>query len=187
MISYNEIQKGLIIVMDNQPYEILETSRMFKGRGHSVLQTKLKNLISGNAVSRTLHPSDEFEEAEIEKTEAKFIYSHRDKFIFSDIKNPSQRFEIDKEQISQQAKFLKTNQIVEIFKYKEKIIKISLPVKIQLKVIEAPPSLKGERADAGSKAVILETQAKINTPPFIREGDIIEINTELGEYVRRIQ
>ena len=85
-IVFNELQKGITIIVDKQPYEILEASRLFKGRGHSVLQTKLKNLIGGNVVSRTFHPSDEFEEAEIEKMKAKFLYSHRDQFFFCEEK-----------------------------------------------------------------------------------------------------
>ena len=187
MVCFNELQKGITIIIDNQPYEILETSRLFKGRGHSVLQTKLKNLISGNVVLRTFHPSDTFEEAEIEKMKAKFIYSHKEKFIFAKPKNLSSRFEIDEKQINEQAKFLKPSQTVEILKYKEKIINISLPIKIQLKVIEAPPGIQGARSQPGVKTITLETHTEINAPLFIKEDDIIEINTETGEYVRRIE
>ena len=71
--------------------------------------------------------------------------------------------------------------------FKDKIIAISLPIKIQLKVIEAPPGVKGGRAQAGNKQVTLETGVKINAPLFIEQGDIIEVNTESGEYVRRIE
>ncbi len=192
-IAFNELQKGITIIIDKQPYEIIEASRLFKGRGHSVLQTKLKNLISNNVVSRTFHPSDEFEEAEIEKTKAKFLYSHRKKFIFSEENPsansgqcPSPRFEIDENQIHEQSKFLKPNQIVEILKYRDEIINISLPIKITLKVIEAPPGIQGARSQPGTKTITLETNAKINAPLFIKESDLIEINTETHEYVRRI-
>ena len=82
-IPYSELKKGDQIILNNQPHEIVEASSMFKARGHSVLQTKLKNLITGEVISKTFHPSDSFEEAEITKITAKFIYVHRDKFIFS--------------------------------------------------------------------------------------------------------
>jgi len=198
-ISYSELKKGARIVLNGQPYEIIEASSMFKGRGHSVSQTKLKNLITGEIISRTLHPSDSFEEAEISKIKAKFIYSHpirkssisngagQDKFIFSKEDNPSERFDLTEEQIGSAAKFLKSGQIVEGLFFGNKIINISLPIKIRLKVKEAPPEVKGNRAQSGSKTVILETGTEINVPLFIQEDDVIEINTEKAEYVRRIE
>ncbi len=121
------------------------------------------------------------------KTKIKFIYSHKDKFVFSEIENPSKRTELTEEQIGSMAKFLKTNQIVESMAFKEKIIGVSLPIKIELKVIEAPPGIKGNRAQSGNKIVVLETNSEINVPLFIEEGDVIEINTEKNEYVRRIE
>lgn len=186
MITYSELEKGVKIILNNQPYEIIEASSMFKGRGHSVLQAKLKNLITGEIISQTFHPSDSFEEPETSKIKAKFLYLHRDKFFFCKENNPSDRFELTKEQIGSKELFLKPNQIVEGLIFKDKVINISLPVKIQLKVTEAPPGVKGDRAQGGTKTVTLETKAKINVPLFIKQGDIIEINTEKQEYVRRI-
>ena len=199
-MNFNELDKGITIIIDNQPYEILDASRLFKGRGHSVLQVKLKNLLTGNTVPKTFHPSDSFEEAELQKFKAKFLYSHRGKFFFCE-KNPStdslrfrsgqagqapsKRFDLDDEQIGKESDFLKPNQIVEALIFKEKVINISLPIKISLKVIEAPPGVQGSRSQPGNKTVVLETGTKINTPLFIKEGDIIEINTETNKYVRR--
>jgi len=185
-IPYSELKKGTKIILNNQPYEIIEASSMFKARGHSVLQVKLKNLITGNIISETFHPSDTFEEAELSKIKAKFLYSHRDKFFFSEKDNSSKRFDLTKEQIGDVSKFLKPNQIVEAIIFKNKTVNISLPIKIQLKVAQAPPGVKGDRAQAGNKIVVLETGVEINVPLFIEEGDIIEINTEKSEYVRRI-
>jgi len=159
---------------------------MFKARGHSVLQVKLKNLITGTIISKTFHPSDTFEETKLSKIKAKFLYSHRDKFFFCEEGNPSNRFNLTREQVGSVVKFLKPNQIVEGIVFKDKIINISLPIKIQLKVKQAPPGIKGNRAQAGNKTVIIETGAEINVPLFIKEGDTIEINTETSEYVRRI-
>ena len=186
MLNFNQLEKGIMIVIDGQPYEIFEISHMFKGRGHSTLQAKLKNLISNNVISRSFHPSDAFEQADISKSEAKFIYAHRGKFVFSEIGNACLRFELTEEQVGDSSKFLKTNQVVEILKFKDKIINVSVPIKIQFKVIEAPPGVRGERSEAGTKLVVLETGAQINAPLFIEQGDIIEINTETNEYAKRI-
>lgn len=186
-ITYAEFKKGIQIIISNEPYEIIEASPMFKARGSSVLQVKLKNLITQKITPKTFHSSEVFEEADIVKTKIKFIYSHRDKFIFSEIENPSKRIELSEEQVGSVAKFLKANQIVESMVFKEKIIGISLPIKIELKVVEAPPGIKGNRAQSGNKIVVLETNAEINVPLFIEQGDVIEINTEKNEYVRRIE
>lgn len=187
MLSFSEIKKGSRIIYNNEPYEVLDTSLMFKGRGHSTLSVKLKNLISGSIISTTFHPSDSFEEAEIEKIKAKFLYAHRNKFVFCKEGDPASRFELTKESIGFTTQFLKPNQSVEAIQFKGKIINIILPIKVQLKVIEAPPGVKGERAQAGTKPVTLETGAIINVPLFIETGDIIEVNTETGEYIKRVE
>ena len=187
IIPYQELEKGKRIILNNQPYQIMECSSMFKGRGHSVLQTKLKNLITGEIIPKTFHPSDSCEEAEVSKIEARFIYSHRDKYVFCEKNNPAKRFELTKKQIGQAAALLKQNQDVEGIVFNNQVINISLPIKIQLIVKEAPPGVKGDRAQGGNKTVVLETGAEINVPLFIKEGDVIEVNTERFEYVRRIE
>ncbi len=186
MTSYSQLTKGVRIILDGQPHEIIEAASSFKGRGHSVLQTKLKNLRTGNVVAQTFHPSDSFEEAEVDKQEAKFIYSHKDRYVFAEKDNPSKRFELSQEQVGDKGRFLSANQIVDILVFKEEVINIVLPIKVELKVTEAPPGEKGNRAESGNKIVTLETGAKINAPLFISQGDVIEINTETGEYIRRV-
>ncbi len=186
MADFNELKTGKVITIQSQPYEIIEASLLFKGRGHSILQAKLKNLITGNSISKTFHPSDSFEEAEIEKTKAKFLYLRKDQFWFCEEGNPKNRFFIQKEIIGESSNFLKQNTIVEGIVFNKEIINILLPIKVKLKVIESPPGIKGDRAQGGTKMITLETGAKLNTPLFIEQGDIIEVNTEKGEYTRRI-
>ena len=186
MLLHNDLKKGIEFILEGQPCEVLDSSFVFKGRGSSVVQTKIKNLITGAVISRTFHPGEKFEEAEIEKLKAKFLYYHKDKFFFCEEGDPSRRFDLPKAAIGNSAVFLKQNQIVEGIKFREQIINISLPIKVILRVAEAPPGTKGDRAQSGTKAVILETGAQINVPLFIEEGNIIEINTEKGEYVKRV-
>jgi elongation factor P len=187
MLDYSDLKKGVQIIIDGQPYEILETRLMKKARGQAILQTKIRNLITGSVLARNFQPGESFQEAEISKLEAKFIYSHRGKYFFCEKDNPSKRFNLEAEQIGDVARFLKPNQEVTALIFQDKIINISLPIKVQLKVIEAPPAVLGQRAQPGTKQVTLETGAKIAVPLFIEKGDIIEVNTETGEYVRRIE
>jgi len=187
MVSYSELQKGVRVLLEGDPHEIIEGAPMFKGRGHSVFQAKLKNLKTGNVVSRTFHPSDNFEDAKVSKKEVKFIYSHGDKYVFSEKDDPAKRFELSSGKIGEKRNFLKENEILEALVFKEEVINISLPIKTQLKVVQAPPGIKAGRAEAGTKQITLETGAQINVPLFIEQGDIIEVNTETREYVRRVE
>jgi len=186
MINYSELKKGDRIIINNQPHEIIKASPVFKGRGHSTLQVRLKNLIDGNIISKTFHPSDNLEEAEVNKIKAKFIYSHREKYVFSEKNNPKKRFELTEKQIGKISCFLKPKQIVEAIIFKNEIINILLPIKDTYEVTEAPPGIKGSRSQSGTKVVTLENNTKMNVPLFIERGDIIEINIQNGEYVRRV-
>ena len=187
MLSYFELRKGVRFVLDGQPYEVLDFRQVGKAQDVVVARVKVKNLITGQVLEKTFHQSDTFEEAEIEKVPVKFVFSKREKYHFCEAENPRIRFELDERKIGENVKFLKPGMILEGLKFEGKIINVSLPIKVRLKVIEAPPTLKGERAQSGTKQVILETGAKINVPVFIERGDIIEINTETGEYVRRVE
>ena len=184
MLSYAELNRGVIIVINDQPYEIVEALNTFKGRGHSYLQMKLRNLMNGAVISKTAQPRDTFEEADVEEKEAKFIFGNKGKYTFSDVKG--KRFELTEEQVGEKAKFLKANEEVKTILFDDKIINVIIPIKVQLKVTEVPPGVKGDRAQSGTKLVTLETGAKIDAPLFVNEDDIIEINTESSTYVRRV-
>lgn len=187
MLVYFDLRKGVKFILEGQPYEVLEFQQIYKAQDMVVARTKIRNLISGKVLERTFRQSDTFEEAELEKIEVKFLYSHRGKFGFSEVENPTKRFELEEEQIGEGRKFLKPNQIITGIKFQAKIINIVLPIKVQLKVTEAPPGVKGERAQAGTKPVTLESGATINVPLFVETDDIVEVNTETGEYVRRVE
>jgi elongation factor P len=187
MLSYNELTKGILFVMDGEPWEVLESHFLRMQQRKAVVQTKIKNLISGKIVDRNFQPSEAFEEIEIEKIKVKFLYTHRGEFWFNESGNPQVRFSLKAEVLGGSEKFLKPNMEIIAFKFSDKIINIELPVKADYKVIEAPPAIRGDTAQGGTKVITIETGAKITAPLFINEGDIIKINTETGEYVERIK
>jgi len=150
-----------------------------------VVQTKFRNLLSGKHLERNFAQSDVFEEADVSRKEVKFLYNHREQFWFADPKDPSKRFELDQELIGDQAKFLKPNTVLEALNWNDQVINVSLPIKMQFKVVEAPPSIRGDTATGGTKTVKLDTGAEIQSPLFVNEGDQIIVNTETGEYVER--
>lgn len=155
------------------------------GRGGAVLKIKCRNLINGTVQERTYQGTEKAEEAETETKKANFMYKDKDQAYFMD--NASyEQFDLPLEELGESALFLKDGTDVDVLYFESKPVSISLPIKMDLKVVSAPPGVKGNSAGNVNKQVELETGAKINVPMFINENDIIRINTDTGEYVERV-
>ena len=185
ILDYSEAVERKVILYEGQPYEVLHSHVFRKQMRKPVNATKLKNLITGKITEVSFHQSEKVEEADIEYKDAKFLYKSKGEFWFCDPKDPSNRFKLEEDMIGNPAKFMKTNSIVETVIFDEKVIGVHLPVKVDLKVTEAPPAVKGDTSSGGQKQITLETGAIINAPLFITDNEIITINTETGEYVGR--
>ncbi|MEK7608426.1 MAG: elongation factor P [Patescibacteria group bacterium] len=186
MLAYTDLKKGTLFVLDGDPYEVIESHFLRMQQRKAVVQTKIQNLITGKILDRNWQASDNFEEAEVEKKKAIFIYSHRGECWFTEEGNPKNRFPLTADSIGEQARFLKPNTPVGTTVFNEKVIKIELPVKMDFVVTEAPPSIKGNTAQGGNKTVTLEGGVTILAPLFINTGDVVRVNTETGEYAERI-
>ena len=187
MLAYTELKKGTVFIYENDPYEVIESNFLRMQQRKAVVQTKIRNLITGKILDRNWQASDSFEEADIEKKDAMFIYASRGEAWFHEIGNPKARFSLAEEVIGVGLQFLKPNTIVGMVMFNGKPIKVSLPIKMDLKVIEAPPAIKGNTAQGGTKQVTLEGGAKVSVPLFVNEDDVIRVNTESGEYVERVK
>ena len=185
MLSINDLTAGLYVEYENAPYQVLEVNHLHIGRGGSSIQTKLKNLKTGAVLARNFKPADMFEEAEIEKKKVKYLYNHREEYWFSNADN--KRFSVKEDVLDNIIRFLKPNIEVEAVYFKGSILNIILPIKMDFKVIEAPPAIRGNTAQGGAKTVTIETGAQITAPLFINEDDIIRVNTVTGEYVERVE
>lgn len=186
MLEYNEITLRKIIIYEGQPYEVLDSHVFRKQQRKPVNATKLKNLITGNVKEISFHQSEKVDEAEITKRDIKYLYTNRGQHWFCEVNDPSKRFELSEALVGDKVKFLKANSVVSALTFDDKTIGVGLPIKVDLKVIDAPAAVKGDTAKGGSKQITLETGAVINGPLFINEGEIIRINTETGEYVERV-
>jgi len=181
MLSINDLKKGKSIQIDNEPYEILETQHSKMGRAGAVLRAKIRNLATGGVFDRTYKASDKFEEVELEELKAQFLYREGEDFYFMDQESYEQ-FSLNEEQLGDKASYLAEEIIVKIKKYKGNPLSVILPPEVKLKVVSAPPGVKGNTADGGSKIVTLETGLKISVPLHIKEGDVLRIKTETGRY-----
>lgn len=192
MLEYNEIRGGKYILYNNEPFEVLESHVARTQQRKPQNQTKLRSLLSGRVVSATFHASDKVTEADIGSKKIKFLYHNRGEFWFCEINDPSRRFSLEENLIGEPAKFLKGNTMVDALTFTgddeddQKIIRIKLPIKVELAIKDAPPGIKGNTASGGGKSAILETGTSVTVPFFVNVGDIIRINTETGEYVERV-
>ncbi len=186
MLEYSEITERKYIVFNGEPWEVLTSHVFRKQQRKPVNATKLKNLITGKVTEQSFHVSEKVEEAEIEQKSVKFLYSNKGEFWFCNPDVQSERYKIDEETIGVQARFMKKDMIIQLMSFGDKMIGVKIPIKIELKVIEAHPAVKGNTAQGGTKSVKLETGAEIQVPMFIKEGEIIKVNTETGEYAERV-
>ena len=173
-------------MIDETPYQVIEVKHLHMGRGGSSVQTKIRNLITGQVLSRNFKPADSFKEADVEKRELIHLYSHRDESIFSVKEKPSERYTLTGVEVGDATQWLISNTPVTALFLEGKLIQISVPIKMDLRVTEAPPGLRGDTVSGATKTVTLQTGAKIQTPLFVNEGDVIRVNTETGEYVERV-
>lgn len=185
MLTHTDLKKGTQFIYEGEPFEVLDSLHVKMAQRRPVVQTKIKNLINGSVQEKTFQQGDMFNEAELVKKDIKFLYSTKGQYFFSEANDPSKRFSFTEEMLGAGAKYFKPNSLVQGILFDDKIITVKSPIKVALKVKESPPGIKGDRAQGGTKEAVLETGAVIQVPLFIEEGDIIEINTELGEYVKR--
>lgn len=186
MLSHTDLKKGVQFIFEGQPWEVLEAQLLKMAQRRPVIQSKIRNLIDGRVQEKNFQQGDIFDEADLQKKDIKFLYQNKGQYFFCEINDPSKRFFFTESQIGYQAKYLKPNEIVTGIIFEEKIINFHLPIKVQLKVKESAPGVKGDRAQGGTKSAILESGAEIQVPLFVEEGDIIEVNTETGTYARRV-
>ncbi|KKQ23045.1 MAG: hypothetical protein A3G45_01605 [Candidatus Staskawiczbacteria bacterium RIFCSPLOWO2_12_FULL_37_15] len=186
MLTHTDLKKGVQFIYEDQPWEVLDAQLLKMAQRRPVVQSKIKNLSDGRVQEKNFQQGDIFKETELEKKDIKFLYQSKGQYFFCEINDPSKRFFFTEAQIGNQAKYLRPNEIVTGIVFDGKIINFKLPIKIQIKIKESAPGVKGDRAQGGTKSATLESGAKIQVPLFVEEGDTIEVNTETEEYVRRI-
>ncbi len=186
-LGVNELKPKTFLIYENQPYVVLETHHLKMQQRRPTVQVRMRNVVNGKILERNFAQSDVFDEADVQRTKVKFLYNHKEQYWFSYEDEPSKRFQLTEELIGPATKFLKPNTIIDAIEYNGNIINIELPVKMEFRVIEAPPAIRGDTAQGGAKQIKIETGASLNVPLFINEADIIRINTETGEYVERVE
>lgn len=187
MLSFSELKPGTTFVLDGEPYVVLEYNFLRMQQRRPVAQTKIKNLKNGKIVQKTFMQSDSVEEADIQRESVIFIYENRGEYWFHKKGSPKDRFQLSEDIIGEKQNFLKPNMEIIAHVFDEQTIGIEIPIKMDLKVKQADPAVKGNTVQGGTKEVVLETGLKLQVPMFVNEGDIVRVNTESGIYVERVE
>ncbi|MEK7650875.1 MAG: elongation factor P [Patescibacteria group bacterium] len=185
-IEYNEVKERKFIVLDGEPYEVLSSHVFRKQQRKPVNATKLKNLLTNGVREHSFGSSDKVDEAEIDEREITYLYNNKGEFWFCEVKDKSKRFQLEASKIQDKIIFIKPNQNIKFLTFNDKFVGIKIPVKVELKVTEAAPAVRGNTVQGGNKKVIVETGAEVTVPMFVNEGDVLVINTDSGEYVERL-
>lgn len=184
-MEFSDLKKGAIILFNREPHEIMWSNFMRMQQRKPVMQVKMRNLITGKVVEYSFKSGERIEAADITKQKAQYLYHDRAGAHFLTAET-YETIIVPPELSQDKVGFLKENEEVAIEFFEGNPISIELLIKVNLKVVNTPPSIRGDTATGGTKPATLETGLQINVPLFIKEGDMVRINTETGEYVERV-
>lgn len=185
MIDINELKTGLTLLLEGDVYLVVEFQPVKPGKGAAFVRTRLKHLKQGTVIERTFRSGEKLEEAFVQERKLQFLYRGGGTFHFMDTQTYDQ-LSLDEKRVGEASELLKENMVVTVQEYKEQILNLLLPLFVELKVKEAEPGFRGDTAKGGSKFVKVETGASIQVPLFIKQGDIVKIDTRTRGYVGRV-
>lgn len=185
MILAGSLKKGMTVVIDDQVCSIIDFQHVKPGKGAAFVRTKVKNIMTGVIVEKTLNPSDKFPRAHIETKEMQYLYNDGNLYYFMDTESYEQ-IPLDESQVEDAINYINENMNVKIKFYEGEAFSVEPPNFVELKVAQTEPGVRGDTASGGTKPATLETGAVINVPLFINIGDIIRVDTRIDEYIERV-
>ncbi|MDO4901995.1 MAG: elongation factor P [bacterium] len=184
MYSPTDLKKGVVFQMDGAPYKVVEYNQKVVGRGGSIVSLKVKNLITGALLPKTFKGQDKVEPADVSHKKVQYLYNDGESFYFMDPETFEQ-FELSKDIIDEAAGFLKEGEDLNLQFFDGKVINIELPKNVWLTVTYTENVVKGDTTSSVLKDAELETGITVKVPAFIKEGDVISVDTATGEYRER--
>jgi elongation factor P len=182
--STNEFKSGLKIMLDNDPYAILENEMVKPGKGQAFNRVRVRNLKTGRVVERTFKSGDTVEGADVVETEMQYLYSDGEFWHFM-VPDTFEQYTAGKPAMADNAQWLKDGMSCTVMLWNGQPLNVTAPAHVELKIVETDPGLRGDTATGGSKPAKLETGAVVRVPLFINEGEVIRVDTRTGEYLAR--
>ena len=183
--SAGDFRNGTTFEMDGNVFRVVEFQHVKPGKGSAFVRTKLKNVISGAVIEKTLNPSEKYPAAQIEKKEMQYLYNDEDLYYFMD-NDTYEQIPLNKEQIGDALKFIKENMSVTMLSYKGSVFAVEPPMFVELEVKYTEPGFAGNTTTTSGKPATLENGYELTVPMFVNIGDVIKIDTRTGEYMERV-
>lgn len=183
-VSTNEFRKKLKIMVDGQPYMIIENQFVKPGKGQAFNRVRMKNLVTGRTLERTWKSGETVEEAEVTYSEMTYLYNDGATWYFMD-KASMETMEIPKDAMNGAEVWLLENADVEATWWDGKAIEVTPPTFVDLLIVDSPPGAQGNTSGNVMRPAILETGAEVQIPLFIEQGTRIRVDTRDGSYVER--
>ena len=184
MYQPTDLKKGVVCQIDGKPYRVIDYGQKVMGRGGSIVNVKLKNLIDGSVIPKTFKGQDKIETAEVSNKTVQYLYSDGDTYYFMDPETFEQ-FELSSDTVDEAKSYLKEGDSLTLQFFGERSINVELPKNLFLEVTYTEDVVKGDTTSSVLKDATLETGLTVKVPSFIKTGDVISVDTSTGEYRER--
>lgn len=184
--SMGDLKKGLKVELEGVPYRITEYQHVKPGKGAAFVRVKMKSFLDGRVLEKTFHAGDKCEEPNLQERSMQYLYHDGDLFQFMDVESYEQ-IALSDDQVGDVARWMIDGMSVSVLFHNGKAISVDVPQVVELKIIETPPNFKGDTSSGSRKPATLETGAVIQIPYHVLEGDMVRVNTELGEYIEKVK
>ncbi len=185
MYELSDFRKGLKVLIDNDPYTVIDFQHVKPGKGNQFTRTKLRNLLTGQNLERTFKSGERFQVPNVENKEMSYLYKDDNGFNFMDKSNYEQLL-MTPDEVGEASNYLTENLEVVILLFNERAVAVDVPKAVNLKVAKTDPGVKGDRVTGATKQATLESGLVVNVPLHIAEGDLLRIDTTEGAYVERV-
>ncbi len=185
-ITAGEFRNGKTFEMDGKVMQVVEFQHVKPGKGAAFVRTKMRNVVTGAVTETSFNPTAKFEEAYVERKDMAYSYNDGDLYYFMD-QETYELIPLGKDVLGDSFRFVKEEMICKVLSYKGTVFGLETPKHVELLVTKADPGVKGDTATNVTKPATVETGAEIKVPLFINEGDMIQIDTESGEYLGRVK
>jgi elongation factor P len=184
MYQPTDLKKGVVCQIDGKPYRVIEYGQKVMGRGGSIVNVKLKNLLDGSVVPRTFKGQDKIEPAEVSTRGVQYLYRDADTYFFMDPESFEQ-FELSHDYVADAKDYLREGDMLSLQFFDGKVINVELPKNLFLEITYTEDVVKGDTTSSVLKDATLETGKVIKVPSFIKQGDVVSVDTTTGEYRER--
>ena len=186
MATTNDLKNGMVLVIDQQLWSVVEFQHVKPGKGPAFVRTKLKNVLSGKGVDKTFNAGVKVETATVDRRDMQYLYHDGSDYVFMDAKDYDQ-VTIPSSLVGDAANYMLENQELQVSFHDGTPLSVELPASVELTISHTEPGLQGDRSTGGSKPATLETGYEIQVPLFLEEGTKIKVDTRTGDYLVRVK